>query len=248
MIVSAASQAQRASDFIMGVEHKESLQECQTSPEGMQLTWAREHGIDTRIPGFAHIDQDSDGVSTPINGSTAPSRATGSPGHTDNPRRYEKPEHSPAHLRAPAPSSRTFKNDPRPGRPVERAVRSAFVPSQFGSFTVRRSASPASWQNFAPNALVAATARDLGRFESSALPPSQTPQRSAVFPNHRVCPPILSFLAVPQAALAPGEKKGRRHPVRPLNRSPSETSSGTVGRPSATDRPFLPSRSFSRIK
>ena len=64
LIVSAASQAQRACDFIRGVEHKESLQECQTSPEGMPLTWAREHGIDTRIPGFAHQDQDSDGVST----------------------------------------------------------------------------------------------------------------------------------------------------------------------------------------
>jgi Antirestriction protein len=64
MIVSAASQAQRASDFVIGIEHKESLQECQTSPEGMPLTWAREHGIDTRIPGFAHRDQDGDGVST----------------------------------------------------------------------------------------------------------------------------------------------------------------------------------------
>ena len=48
----------------MGIEHKESLQECQISPEGMPLTWAREHGIDTRIPGFAHHDQDGDGVST----------------------------------------------------------------------------------------------------------------------------------------------------------------------------------------
>ena len=64
MIVSAASQAQKASDFVLGIEHKESLQECQTSPEGMPLTWAREHGIDTRIPGFAHHDQDGDGVST----------------------------------------------------------------------------------------------------------------------------------------------------------------------------------------
>jgi hypothetical protein len=53
MIVSAASQAQKASDFVLGIEHKESLQECQTSPEGMPLTWAREHGIDTQIPGFA---------------------------------------------------------------------------------------------------------------------------------------------------------------------------------------------------
>jgi hypothetical protein len=48
----------------MGIEHKESLQECQTSPEGTPLIWAREHGIDTRIPGFAHRDQDGDGVST----------------------------------------------------------------------------------------------------------------------------------------------------------------------------------------
>jgi hypothetical protein len=36
----------------MSIEHKESLQECQISPEGMPLTWAREHGIDTRIRGF----------------------------------------------------------------------------------------------------------------------------------------------------------------------------------------------------
>ena len=66
MIISAASQAQRASDFVRGIEHKESLQECQISPEGMPLNWARENGIDTRIPGFAHRDQDGDGVSTLI--------------------------------------------------------------------------------------------------------------------------------------------------------------------------------------
>jgi antirestriction protein ArdC len=64
MIVSAASHAQRSTDFVLGIEHKESLQENQTSPEGMPLTWAREHGIDTRIPGFAHRDPDGDGVST----------------------------------------------------------------------------------------------------------------------------------------------------------------------------------------
>jgi hypothetical protein len=64
LIVSAASQEQKASDFVMGIEHKESLQECQTSPEGMPLTWAREHSVDTRIPGFGHHDQDGDGVST----------------------------------------------------------------------------------------------------------------------------------------------------------------------------------------
>jgi antirestriction protein ArdC len=66
LIVSAASQAQRASDFIQGIEQKEPVQECQMSPEGMPLTWAREHGIDTRIPGFAHQDPDGDGVSTLI--------------------------------------------------------------------------------------------------------------------------------------------------------------------------------------
>jgi antirestriction protein ArdC len=64
LIVSAASQAQRASDYIRGIEHKEALQECQISPEGMPLTWAQEHGIDTRIPGFVHHDHDGDGVST----------------------------------------------------------------------------------------------------------------------------------------------------------------------------------------
>jgi antirestriction protein ArdC len=64
MIVSAASQAQEASDFVRGIEYRESLQECQTSPEGMPLTWAREHGVDTRIPGFGHHDQDGDRAST----------------------------------------------------------------------------------------------------------------------------------------------------------------------------------------
>jgi len=62
MIVSAASQAQRSTDFIMGIEQKESL-ESQLSPEGMPLTWARDNGIDTRMPGFAHRDNDEDGVS-----------------------------------------------------------------------------------------------------------------------------------------------------------------------------------------
>jgi antirestriction protein ArdC len=63
MIVSAASQAQRSTDFIMGIEQKESLLESQLSSEGMPLTWARDNGIDTRIPGFAHRDNDDDGVS-----------------------------------------------------------------------------------------------------------------------------------------------------------------------------------------
>jgi hypothetical protein len=53
-----------------------------------------------------------------------------------------------------AANQRTFKDDPRPGRPVERAFRSASVPSQLGDFTLRRPAfSPAPWQNVARNAL-----------------------------------------------------------------------------------------------
>ena len=52
-----------------------------------------------------------------------------------------------------AANQRTFKDDPRPGRPIERAVRFASVPSQLGGFTLRRPAfSPAPWQNYAPNA------------------------------------------------------------------------------------------------
>jgi hypothetical protein len=51
-------------------------------------------------------------------------------------------------------NQRTFKDDLRPGRPIERAARPAFVPSQLGGFAVGRPAvSPAPWQNFAPNAL-----------------------------------------------------------------------------------------------
>ena len=53
-----------------------------------------------------------------------------------------------------AANQRTFKDDPRPCRPIERAVRFASVPSQLGGFTVRRPAfSPSPLQNFAPNAL-----------------------------------------------------------------------------------------------
>ena len=63
LIVAAASQAQRASDFIQGIKHEESLEEAQTTAEGMPLTWAKEQGIDTRIRGFAHRDQDGDGAS-----------------------------------------------------------------------------------------------------------------------------------------------------------------------------------------
>ncbi|HEY5769003.1 MAG TPA: zincin-like metallopeptidase domain-containing protein, partial [Terrimicrobium sp.] len=49
IIVSAASQAQRSGDFITGIEHKESLQECQISPKGCRSAWRGSMGS---IPGF----------------------------------------------------------------------------------------------------------------------------------------------------------------------------------------------------
>jgi len=71
MIVSAASQAQRSADLVLGIKPKESLQECQVSPEGMPLSWARKHGIDTRIASFAHHNPDGEGVSTLTEGKQA---------------------------------------------------------------------------------------------------------------------------------------------------------------------------------
>jgi hypothetical protein len=89
MVVSAASQAQRSSDFIMGIEHKEPLQECQTSPEGMPLTWARQHGIDTRIPALPTTTRTPTGFQRLWNGSTARVRRTGFPVQIGKPCRYE---------------------------------------------------------------------------------------------------------------------------------------------------------------
>ncbi len=63
MIVSAASQAQRGADFVLGIRQEQAVDAPQLSPEGMPVNWARERGIDTRIPGFALRDQDGDGAS-----------------------------------------------------------------------------------------------------------------------------------------------------------------------------------------
>jgi len=62
LIVSAASQAQRSANFILGIEQKELVAETQLSPEGMPRTVAREQGLDTRIHGFGQRDADGDGV------------------------------------------------------------------------------------------------------------------------------------------------------------------------------------------
>ena len=101
-IISAASQAQRASDFIMGNEHKESLQECQISPEGMPLTWARSTGSTPGIPASPTKTRTATGYQRSWNGSTEPGRSTGFPDREGNLCRYERPESYPAHLGASA--------------------------------------------------------------------------------------------------------------------------------------------------
>jgi antirestriction protein ArdC len=52
MIVSAASQAQKSADFVLGIEQKEALPESLTSPEEMALGVASKQAVAARIPGF----------------------------------------------------------------------------------------------------------------------------------------------------------------------------------------------------
>lgn len=52
MIVSAASHAQRSTDFVLGIEHKESLQECQSGPEEMAV--GKDQAMEDRSPAFAN--------------------------------------------------------------------------------------------------------------------------------------------------------------------------------------------------
>jgi hypothetical protein len=86
----------------------------------------------------------------------------------------------PAWLRTPIPPA-----SPRPNTPARAG----------GTGALHREATcffPGTVANFAPNALNCGHCSGRGRFESSALPPSQTPQFGAAYPNHRFCPPILS--------------------------------------------------------
>ena len=64
MLVSAASQAQRSTDLVLGIEQKESLQEPQSIPEESPLTLERAGEIESLIPGAAHNAPDREGVST----------------------------------------------------------------------------------------------------------------------------------------------------------------------------------------
>ena len=57
MIVSAASQAQKSADFVLGVEQRECLHESLTSPEEMPLEVASNRAVTSRIPGFAQGHQ-----------------------------------------------------------------------------------------------------------------------------------------------------------------------------------------------
>lgn len=57
MIVSAASQAQKSADFVLGIEQKEALHESLTSPEEMPLEAASKRAVTSRTPGFAQGHQ-----------------------------------------------------------------------------------------------------------------------------------------------------------------------------------------------
>jgi hypothetical protein len=88
----------------MGIEHKESLQECQISPEGMPLSWVREYGIDPGFPALPTATRTPTGFQLSWNGSMEPGRPTGFPGHGGSP--YERNfREQPG---APAPKSRSF--------------------------------------------------------------------------------------------------------------------------------------------
>lgn len=54
LLVSAASQAQRASDLIRGVQHQEGLVESQTPMETMPVALIGKQSIDTPVPGLVH--------------------------------------------------------------------------------------------------------------------------------------------------------------------------------------------------
>ena len=66
MLVSAASQAQRSADLVLGIEQREAIQESQSTSEESPLTLERAGEIESLIPGVAHCAPDGEGVSTSI--------------------------------------------------------------------------------------------------------------------------------------------------------------------------------------
>jgi hypothetical protein len=126
-----------------------------------------------------------------------------------------------------AANQRTFKDDLRPGRPIERAVRFASVPSQLGGSTVRRLAFLRHRGKMLHRTRsIVATAQDGGRFESSALPPSQTPQFSAASPNRRVLS-AHSFRPRPPTSPGSGREERAAASGSTSQAESSEISSGT---------------------
>jgi hypothetical protein len=148
-------------------------------------------------------------------------------------------------------NQRTFKDDSRPGRP--------FPPSSprpdtrlraggIGGSTLRRPAfPPAPWPNVASNALNCGHCS--GRRALRVLGPSAIAdaaiQRSFPESSGFVRPFFPSSLS-PKTLLRAKRKGGGIG--FGLKRSPRKPVPGLLETPSPTDRAFLPSRSFSRIK
>ena len=134
-------------------------------------------------------------------------------------------------------------------RPIERAVRFASVPSQFGDFINLHSAfPPARVRNLAPVALICGhcSGRRARRFLGPSAFADAASQRSnpQTFGLH---PPILSVLAFPQAP-APDAKKGRGHPPRPLNRCLRKPAPRLLHSPAPTSRSLHLCGRFTRTK
>ena len=116
MIISAASQAQRAAISSWESSTRSRSRNARLRPRECRLPGRGIMGLTPGFPALPTATKTATGFQPSWNGSTAPGRATGSPGHIGNPCRYEKPEHSPAHLGAPAPSSRSFASFAQAGR------------------------------------------------------------------------------------------------------------------------------------
>jgi hypothetical protein len=85
---------------------------------------------------------------------------------------------------------------------------------------------------------IAATAQDCGRFESSALPPSQTPQFNLTSPNHQVLS-AHSFRPRPPTSPGSGREERVATCASTSQSKSSETRSGT-SRTTQPDRPGFP--------
>ena len=95
LIVSAASQAQLSSDFIMGIQHKGRSRNARLRPRECRLRGRGSMGSTPGLPALPTGTRTATGLRPSWNGSTAPRRVTGSPGHTGSSCRDEKPEHCP---------------------------------------------------------------------------------------------------------------------------------------------------------